>query len=232
VEASRATDERAATLIEAKEAVGGSGDADARALPEDDGPAGFGRAPAQAADGTEPKRAGSAEIRGIEGAVDAQSGGEASRAAREVEQAGSFTLPLHLRDTLKGLERADQDAAADSDRFRADVEHEVIAIAEIDVGVASAEKHGAIARGGAAKVVSGRIALWVGFCFHDTAAKPGAGEFADDNFADEKAGQRDGVRRQLGAAEAPDGNGSFAGCHGWQARQSSEAVKKSNLTPD
>jgi hypothetical protein len=97
-------------------------------------------------------------------------------------------MPLHLRDTLKGLERTDQDAPADSDRFCADVEHEVIAIAEIDVGVASAKEHGAIARGGAAKVVSGGIALWVGLSFHDTAAKPGAGEFADDNFADEKAG--------------------------------------------
>jgi len=218
VEASRATDEGAAALIEAKEAVYGSGDADARTLAEDDGPPGFGSGPAGAGDGAEPERAGSAEIRGIEGAVDAQSGGEAPRTAREVEQTGSFTMLLHLRDTLKGLERADQDAPADSDRFCADVEHEVIAIAEIDVGVASAKKHGAIARGGAAKVVSGGIALRIRLRFHDTAAKPDAGEFADDNFADEKACQRDSVPRQLGAAEAPDGNGSFAGCHGWQAQ--------------
>ena len=218
MEGPRAADEKAAARIEAKEAVGGSGDADARAFAEDDGPPGLGSGPARAADGAEPERAGSAEIRGIERAVDAQSGGEAPRAAREVEQAGGFTMLFHLRDTLKGLECADQDAAADADSFRADVEHEVIAIAEIDVGVASAKKHGAVARGGAAKMVSGGIALWIRLRFHDTAAKPGAGEFADDNFADEKAGQRDSVPRQLGAAEAADGNGSFAGCHGWQAQ--------------
>src|SRR5260221_3335747 len=123
-----------------------------------------------------------------------------------------------LDKPLKGGVCGDMNSPADSDRFCADVEHEVIAIAEIDVGVASAKKHGAIARGGAAKVVSGGIALRIRLRFHDTAAKPDAGEFADDNFADEKACQRDSVPTQLGAAQAPAGNWNVAGWHGWQAQ--------------
>ncbi len=80
-------------------------------------------------------------------------------------------------------------------------------------------------------MVCGGIARRVGFGFDDAAANAGAGEFADDNLADKKAGQRYGVHREFAATEAPDGNGSLAGCRGWQARKSSEAARKSNLTP-
>ena len=118
---------------------------------------------------------------------------------------------LHLGDALKGFEGADEDAAADSGDFGAHVEHKVVAIAEIDVGVAAAKEHGAIARGGSAKVVGGGIALRIGFGFDDPAAKSAAGELANHNFADEKAGEGDRVRGELGAAEAADGYGSFAG---------------------
>jgi hypothetical protein len=139
---------------------------------------------------------------------------------------------LHLADALERFQGADEDAAADSSDFSADIEHEVIAIAEVNVGVAAAKEHGAIARGWSAKVVGGGVAPGVGLGFDDATAEADAGEFADDNFADEKAGEGDGVCREFGAAEAADGNGSFAGGRGWQARQSSEAVRKSNLTPD
>ena len=118
---------------------------------------------------------------------------------------------LHLRDALEGFEGADEDAAADSGDFGADIEHEVVAVAEIDVGVAAAKEHGAIARGRSAKVVRGGIARRVGLGFDDVAAKAGAGELANDNFADKKAGQGDRVHWQLGAAEATDRDGSFAG---------------------
>ena len=122
---------------------------------------------------------------------------------------------LHLRDALEGFEGPDENAATDSGNFGADIEHEVVAIAEIDVGVAAAKEHGAIARGESAKVVRGGIALRVGFGFDDATAKAGAGELANDNFADQEAGQGDRVRRQLGAAEAADGDGSFAGGQAW-----------------
>jgi len=95
---------------------------------------------------------------------------------------------LHLLNAVQGLEGADEDAAADSTDFGTNVEHEVVAITEIDVGVAAAQKHGAIARGRTAKVVRGGIALRIGLGFDDAAAEAGAGKFANDDFADEKAG--------------------------------------------
>jgi hypothetical protein len=74
--------------------------------------------------------------------------------------------------------------------------------------------------------MGGGVARRVGFGFDNTAAKADAGEFADDDFADEKAGQGHGVQGKFGTAEAADGNDSFAGCHGGQARQSSNGGAK------
>jgi hypothetical protein len=65
-------------------------------------------------------------------------------------------------------------------------------------------------------VVRGGIALGVGLGFDDAAAQASAGELADDNFADEEAGEGDGVRGEFRTAEVADGNGSFAGSQGWQ----------------
>jgi hypothetical protein len=86
-----------------------------------------------------------------------------------------LAVALHLGDALEWFQGADQDAASDTDNFGADIEHEVIAIAEIDVGMAAAKKHSAIAGGGSAKVVRGGIALGVGFGLDDAAAEAGAG---------------------------------------------------------
>jgi CxxC motif-containing protein (DUF1111 family) len=74
-------------------------------------------------------------------------------------------------------------------------------------------------------MVRGGIVPRVRLRLHYAAAKAKAGEFADDNFADEKAGEGDGIRGQFGAAEEADRNGSFAGRNGWQARQSSEVLR-------
>jgi len=217
--ASGTTDEGVAAQVEAKEAVRGAGDANALALAEEEGE----RGTARASHCAEPERAGGAEVCGLEGVVNTQSGGEAPGTAGKVEQARGLALTHHLLDSLQRLQGADEYAAADSGGLRADVEHEVIAVAKIDVGVANAEKHGAIAQGGAAKVVGGGVARRVGFGFDNTAAKAHTGEFADNDFADEKAGQSHGVQGKFGTAEAANGNESLAGCHGWQARQSSTA---------
>ena len=209
--------------------MGGAGDADSRALAEPDQATAFGACGGRISDDAEPEWAWGAEVGSVEGSVDAKGGGEAPRTAGEVEQAGGLAVILHLFDAFKGLERADEDAAANSRDFCAHVEHEVVAVTEINVGVAAAKKHGAIARGWTAEVVRGGIALRVGFGFNDTPAEAEAREFADDDFADEKAGQCDGIRREFGTAEAADGNGGLGGYLGWQVRQSSEGSRKSNL---
>jgi hypothetical protein len=50
----------------------------------------------------------------------------------------------------------------------------VIAIAKVDVGVAAAQKHGAVARGRATKVVGGRIPLWISLSFDNAPAQADA----------------------------------------------------------
>jgi hypothetical protein len=191
-EAKGTADEGVAALVKAEQAVGGAGDADAAALAEEK-PAGGRGGGVGGGEGGEPEGAGSAEVGAVEGAINAEGSGQAAGAAGEVQEVLGVAVKLHLRDAVDGLKSADEDAAADSGDFGTDVEHEMVAIAEIDVGVAAAEEHGASARGGAAKVVGGGVTLGVSLGFDDAAAEARSGEFADDDFADQEAGQGDGV---------------------------------------
>ncbi len=117
-------------------------------------------------------------------------------------------------EAFERLKRAEQDAAADVRRFRGDIEHEMIAVGEVDVGMAAAEKHGAIARGWSAKVMRGGIARGIGFGFDDAAGESAGGELADYYFADEEAGEVDGAGGQLAAAEAANQDARSAVVHG------------------
>jgi hypothetical protein len=98
-------------------------------------------------------------------------------------------VELHPLNTFERFESADQDAAAYVWDFGADVQHEVIAIGEVDVRVSSAQKHRAIAGSWSAKVMCGGIARRVGFGLNDAAAKSAGGMFADNDFADQITGQ-------------------------------------------
>jgi hypothetical protein len=100
------------------------------------------------------------------------------------------------------LKRADQHPASHVRELRGDIEHEMIAVGEVDVSVTAAEKHGAVARGGSPKMMGGGIARRIGFGFDDAAHQPATGEFANHDLADEEAGEGDCIRRQLRAAEA------------------------------
>jgi hypothetical protein len=91
---SGATDEGVASQVEAEEAVGGASDANPLAFAEKEG--GRGRASHCA----EPQRAGGAEVCGVEGAVNAQCGGEAPGTAGKVEQARGLAVTRHLLDAL------------------------------------------------------------------------------------------------------------------------------------
>src|SRR5260370_40078654 len=82
------TNEGAAALVKAKEAVRGVGDANAGARAEHKGSAGRGCGAAPAGEGTEPERSWRAEGCAVEAAGDAEGGGETTRATGGVEQAG------------------------------------------------------------------------------------------------------------------------------------------------
>lgn len=190
-----AADERIAAFVEAERKVGGAGDADANGLADGGGWAFY---------GAEPERAGSAEIQAIVAAVDLESGGEASRAAGEVEKASGVAMTLHEFDAIERFESADENGGGGAGRFADDVEHEVGAVVEEDVGVALGEIHGADARRGAAEMMAGGIAGRIGFGFDDAAAEASGGEIVDDDFADEEAGESDGARGKFGTMETAD----------------------------
>src|SRR4029077_6153647 len=90
----------------------------------------------------------------------------------------------------------------DAGNFGADVEHEMIAIRKIDVGVAAAKKHRLIARSWPAKVMSGRVARRVGFGFDDAPGHAAGGKLANNDLANQESSQCDGSRREFVATKS------------------------------
>jgi len=84
----------------------------------------------------QPERAGGAKVEPVVAAIDLKSGGEASRTAREIKKLTGLAVALHELDTIEGLECADQDGRCDSSRLAHDIQHEVRAVIEKNVGVA------------------------------------------------------------------------------------------------
>ena len=160
----------------------------------------------QSGEGPEPKRSRRTEIDAIDPPVDLEGRGQAAGSAGEVEKAGGRSVLLHLLDAIDGLQRADQDAAPHSGNFAADIEHKVIAIAKIDVGVAASQKHRLGARRWPSKVMRGGIAWGIGFGFDDAPGHSARRKLANDDLADQEARERDGSGRQFAASQAPNQN--------------------------
>jgi hypothetical protein len=187
--------ERIAALVKTKELIGGARNADA------DGFSDWSRGMAGLA---QPEGARRAQVEAVVAAIDLKSGGEASRAGCEIEKLTGLAMPLHKFDTLKRLECADEDGCGDAGRLADDIEHEVRAIVEKNVGMARIKIHRTNARRGTTEMMSGGVARRISFRFHDAAAKAASGKIVDDDFSDEEAGQLDSVRWKFGAAQALD----------------------------
>jgi len=172
------TNEGIAALVKTKDLVGGARNANADTFSDwSDWTAGF----------AQPERAGGAKVEPVVAAIDLKSGGEASRAAREIKKLTGLAVALHELDTIEGLECADQDGRCDSSRLAHDIQHEVRAVIEKNVGVAGGEIHRTNARSRAAEMMSGGIAGWISFRFHDAAAQAARGKIVDDDLSDEEA---------------------------------------------
>lgn len=179
-----AADERIAAFEETQRKIGRARDADANSFAD-----GAGGMLCHA----EPERAGCAEVYAIVAAVDEKGGGQAAGAAGEIEKATGVAVLLHQFDSIERLKGAYENGGGDSCWLADDVEHEVRAVVEKDVGVALGEIHGANARGGAAEMVAGGIARRIGFGFDDASADAAIGKVVDNHFADEEACKGDGV---------------------------------------
>src|ERR1051326_4678015 len=108
-------------------------------------------------------------------------------------------MVLHALDAFQRLQSPDQNASTGTLKLCAYVQHEIIAIAEIHVRMATLEKHGLISRCDPSKMVSGGIALGVSFGFHDAAGQPTRFKLPDDKFPDQKTPQQSGVNGKFRA---------------------------------
>ncbi len=192
----RAADEGTAALVKAKHLIGGARNADADSFSDwTEVMTGF----------AQPERAGSAEVETVVAAVDLKSGGKPSGAACEIEKPSGLAVALHELDAIEGFERADENRRGDSCGLAHDIQHEVRAVIEKNVGVAWSEVHRANARSGAAEMMSRGITRRVGLCFHDAAAQAAHGKIVDDNFSNKEASELDGVGRKFTAAQSANG---------------------------
>ena len=70
-------------------------------------------------------------------AKDESSDKPAAGAACQIEEARGSAVKSHLVEAFERLESAQENAASDVGEFRGDIEHEMIAIGEVDVSVAA-----------------------------------------------------------------------------------------------
>ena len=183
---------RLSRRVEAERRVGGLGQSDARAHAD--------RA-RRLAIGAEPERAGGAQIEPVERAVDPQGSGQPSGTAREIRPAHMRARRRHQMRALHRLECAEQHGRTNAVRLGRDVEHPGHAVAEIDVGRAARAEQRAVAGGHAAIGVHRGVAGRIGLRLHDAPGDTALRGFAHQDRAEQEPGERDSVRRQVGAGE-------------------------------
>ena len=138
-------------------------------------------------------------------AVDSKGGCEATRAASQIQKASGVAMLLHELDSIERFYSTNENGGGYSGGFADDVEHEVRAVIEENVGVALREIHGANARRGSAEMVTGGVTGRISFGFDDAATDAPGGKIVDNHFPDEEAGESYGGLWELRAAEAADG---------------------------
>jgi hypothetical protein len=190
-----AADEGVATFVEAQELIGGVSDTYAD---------GFSNRPNGMVAFSEPERALGAEVKTVVTAVDLERGGKAARSAGQIKKSRGLAVALHELDAIDWFESPNEDGRGDSSAFAHDIEHEVRAVVEKNVGMARRTIHRTNAWSRAAEMMSGGIAGRIGFCFDDAAAEAASGEIVDDNFSDQEARQLDGISRKFSATESAD----------------------------
>ena len=156
--------------------------------------------------GPKPERALGAQIEPVQTLCDLHRGGEAAGAARKLGQAFCVAMALHPVDSFKRLQAAQEHSFADAFAIAGNVEHVVIAVDEVHVGVATVEKKRFVTQGEAAKSVRGCVADDISFGFDDAAAQSDVGQIVDQRLADEEAREFNCLDGKLAATKAADAN--------------------------
>jgi hypothetical protein len=125
-----------------------------------------------------------AHIDSIDLPVDPQRGSQSTGTTGQVPQPGGASIALHLIEAFQWFERADEHAPSHTADLAADVEHEMIAVGEVDVCMTAPQEQRAIAESRAPKMMGGGIAGGIGFGLHHAPNHPTLGRFANDDFTD------------------------------------------------
>src|SRR5215472_6273272 len=151
----------------------------------------------------QPQRTRCRQIHAIVLPCDTHRRRQPSRSARQVQQAFRSAVLLHHRDAIEWLECANQNRRRRPFRFAHHVEHEVIAIVEVHVGVSTRQIHRPNPRRQPAKMMSGRITWRIRFILDDAPAHSSFWQLAHHHFADQVPRQRQRVRRKLVPPQPP-----------------------------
>src|ERR1700677_2256033 len=113
-------------------------------------------------------------------------------------------MALHPLDSFERLQAAQEDAFADALALTGNVEHVVIAVDEVHVGVATVEKKRFVTRREAAESVRGGVTDDISLRFYDAAAQTHMRQIVDQRLANKKARELNGFDGKLAATKAAD----------------------------
>jgi hypothetical protein len=200
-----AANERISAFIEAEGLIGGASNADSN---------GFTDRPGGALRRAEPECTASAKVEAVVSTVDLKGGGKTAGASRKIENPCGFAVLLHECDAIERFKGADENGCGGADGLTDDVQHEVRAVVEENVGVTGGQIHRAYARRRPTEMMARRIPGRIRFRFHDAAAHAPGGQIMDDHFADEEAREGNSVGRKFRAAKTADRGCWIALAHG------------------
>lgn len=150
------------------------------------------------------------EVDSIEAPVNSKCRCEPSRSAREIFQIPRPPVILHQFDPLDWLDSPDEHSFARAVVPSRNIQHEMIAVCEIDIRMAAFKIKRKIARSGPAKCVCCGIPGKVSLRLHNAPGKPASRKLAHKRLADQKTRERLRVERKLQAAKPANGR-SFLG---------------------
>jgi len=192
LERSWPADERTAPKIKSQEKVRIPRNADPDALPDFTG---------FVVTVSEPQRTFAAKIDCIEATINPQRRGESSWSSRQVTQALDAAISPHDRDAFEWFERPDQDAGSDPGHLARDIQHVRGAVGEINIGVPRFEKQRTITPSHPPVGVPGGVADDISLGLNNTTAGDAFRQLPHQHRANEIAGERDRINRQLRASE-------------------------------
>jgi len=202
VEALGAADEGTAEFVETEDTIGVFCDADADAFADW---AGLADCRAQ------PERAFAADqVQSIELAVYAKCGSYPPGPSRQIEYLVCVAGALHEVYAFERLDGANQYPRANSLLATRNIQHEMISVTKINVGVAALEEKRFVARGEAAEGMGGSVANEIGFRFDDSSTEAALWDFVHERFADEEFCEFDRIQRQVAQAKAANATPDLA----------------------